>query len=886
MDEKFNETLLVHPKIEFYVVEPASQRIIRSNMTARSNLQLSESELHQRSILEITAPDSEPRMRDLVQQMQAEVVSQRSFSSHHRQADGGEYAVKVFIYSTAWQGQPVWVLLAIADLASAESQHDDLLAQIQTRAKIGGWQLSFPGQQFYWTEEVFRIHGMSPATQAQVDFEQALNTYLPESRERLVEYTRGLTNDPTAAPLSWDAEFTLVTADVEKRHVHIVGHSEVGEQGVVRLFGTIQDRTEQRQAEESLANFQYEYHHLLEAAPYGIFQLDSECRILAANNSGAMFFGQPATMLVGKDYRLLIHGADQLAIEQALTGALQGEGCVTELRTAVGQVHAISAYPLVGQEDDPKRVMVINHDVTADRELSRTIAASEKKYRLLFDSSPDMVILHDKDGQLVDVNPMACTLLGYERDQLLQKNITDLDPSWFENHFTQGANLTSDDGRFSGESTLMIAAGQRLAYEYDARVDDLDGDQAVLVYLRDLTERNQRERMQREMASRVQQSQKLESLGVLAGGIAHDFNNLLTSMLGNANLAATALGSGHAAIRNLENIEAAAVRAGELCSQMLTYAGQGRFALEPTDLNQLVEEMTRLLELTVSKKAVVKYHLETNLPTAIADPAQIRQALMNMVLNASEAIGDTSGLITINTGMMRAQTSYLQETYLSPDLPEGDYLYLEVNDNGGGMTPEVKQRIFDPFFSTKFTGRGLGLAAVLGIVRSHDGVLKVYSEPGRGTTFKLLLPLASDAETMPAGAQIGEPPALAGLVLIADDEESVAAVTAQMVEALGLQAVIATNGRECLDLFVSDPASFDLVLLDLMMPEMNGEETFRELRAVDPAAKIILTSGFNEQDAAHRFSGKGLAGFLQKPYHLSELKQILELVLSKASDLP
>ncbi|MBV1961771.1 MAG: response regulator, partial [Immundisolibacteraceae bacterium] len=405
---------------------------------------------------------------------------------------------------------------------------------------------------------------------------------------------------------------------------------------------------------------------------------------------------------------------------------------------------------------------------------------------------------------------------------------------------------------------------------------------AVLVYLRDLTERNQRERMQREMASRVQQSQKLESLGVLAGGIAHDFNNLLTSMLGNANLAATALGRGHAAIRNLENIEAAAVRAGELCGQMLTYAGQGRFALEPTDLNHLVDEMTRLLELTVSKKAVVKYHLETNLPPAIADPAQVRQALMNMVLNASEAIGDTSGLITINTGMMRAQTSYLQETYLSPDLPEGDYLYLEVNDNGGGMTPEIKARIFDPFFSTKFTGRGLGLAAVLGIVRSHDGALKVYSEPGRGTTFKLLLPLASDVETEPAGAEISELSALTGLVLIADDEESVAAVTAQMVEAIGLQAVIATNGRECLDLFVSNPRSFDLVLLDLMMPEMNGEETFRELRAVDPAAKVILTSGFNEQDAAHRFSGKGLAGFLQKPYHLSELKQILELVLSKS----
>ena len=883
MDEQFDDNLLSDPKIEFYLLDPQSQQILRSNLAARSNLQRSETELHQCSLLDITAPSGLDSIRELVDQLSSGETAQRSFSSYHQQAGGREYSVNVFLYSTGWQGKQVWVMLAIAEQASGDQalQNPALLSQIQAQGKTGGWQLGLPDQQFYWTEEVYRIHGLPIDQQTPPTFEQAVQIYLPESRQRLEQYVDGLVKGTVDEPVSWDDEFTLVTPDLQKRHVHIVGRSEVGDQGVIRLFGTVQDRTEQHLAERTLANFQYEYHHLLEAAPYGIFQLDEQLQILAANSSGALFFGQPAMALLNKDYRQLIHSSDRLAIQQVLTRALSGEASVTEMRTEAGQLHAISAYPLIGFDDDPPRVMVINHDVTADREASREIAASEKKYRFMFDSSPDMVVLHDLTGTLLDVNPKVCDLLGYSREQLLNMNICELDPLWFEQHLQVPTSLLVEVQRLSGNSDLLGADGQQIAYEYDATIEKFDGDQRVLVYMRDLTERNQREKQQRELSSRVQQSQKLESLGVLAGGIAHDFNNLLTSMLGNANLTATALGEGHPAQRNLENIEAAAMRAGELCGQMLTYAGHGRFALEPTDLNSLVEEMTRLLELTISKKAVVKYHFAEELPAANADPSQVRQALMNMVLNASEAIGDTSGLITISTGMMRAQRSYLQETYLAPDLPEGDYVYLEVNDNGGGMTPETRDRIFDPFFSTKFTGRGLGLAAVLGIVRSHEGALKVYSEPGRGTTFKMLLPLVKPADQLGLLPLETTAEKLSGLVLIADDEESVASVTAQMVEALGLQAVIAANGRECLELFRPDPLKFDLVLLDLMMPEMNGEETFRELRLLDPQATVILTSGFNEEDAAHRFSGKGLAGFLQKPYHLAELKSSIELALSR-----
>ncbi len=383
--------------------------------------------------------------------------------------------------------------------------------------------------------------------------------------------------------------------------------------------------------------------------------------------------------------------------------------------------------------------------------------------------------------------------------------------------------------------------------------------------------REQAERQRTEMEKRLIEAQKLESLGILAGGIAHDFNNLLTGVLGYTGLMKRDLPPG-SSIRDLvRGVEDSALRAADLCRQMLAYAGHGRFVIEPVDLSALVRDSERLLRLSVGTRAALSLELVAGLPLVEGDAAQLRQIVVNLVTNASEALGEQGGRITVSTGRVRLDRGYFTGTHLSPDLPDGDYVYLEVTDTGCGMDPETKAKIFDPFFTTKFTGRGLGLAAVLGIVRGHRGALKVYSEPGRGSAFKLLLP-ACECALSPTDPAAAEPRPGTGKVLVVDDEETVRAVTADMVEALGFETLSAVDGQDGVDLFCRRASEIGLVLLDLTMPRMSGEEAFREMRRLRPDVRVVLMSGFSEQEATSHFVGKRLAGFLQKPFTLEALK--------------
>jgi PAS domain S-box-containing protein len=378
---------------------------------------------------------------------------------------------------------------------------------------------------------------------------------------------------------------------------------------------------------------------------------------------------------------------------------------------------------------------------------------------------------------------------------------------------------------------------------------------------------------------RLQETQKLESLGVLAGGIAHDFNNLLTSILGNASLARLDLPPRSPVEHSLEQIEQTSLRAAELCKQMLAYAGKGRFVVQPLDLTRLVQDTAHLLQVSISKKAVLKFDLAAGLPPVLADASQLRQIVMNLVINASEAIGDRSGIIALHTGLVRADRRYLADTQLAHSLPEGDYVFLEVSDTGCGMTPELKARIFEPFFTTKFTGRGLGLAAVLGIVRGHRGALRVYSEPGKGTTFKLLLPMAPGAAVeLPVPSPLADGWRGSGRILLADDEETVRTVVARVLETLGFTITVAADGREAVKIFEADPDAFTLVVMDLTMPHLDGAEAFARMRLLRPDVRVVLMSGFSEHDATITFAGKGLAGFLQKPFELAHLRDKIRSV--------
>jgi len=514
---------------------------------------------------------------------------------------------------------------------------------------------------------------------------------------------------------------------------------------------------------------------------------------------------------------------------------------------------------------------------------ARALAASESRFRTLYNNTPVMLHSIDTDGRIVSVSDHWLRAMGYTREEVLGRRSTEfltaasrahaIDtvlPAFFRTGHTREAEyqfVRKDGGLMD---VLLSAVAER----------DSEGEVAQsMAVLTDITVRKRVEAERQQMELKLQQAQKLESLGLLAGGIAHDFNNLLTGILGSANLARQQK-SEQALTLNLEQIEQSAERAADLCRQMLAYAGQGRFQILPLDISTTIQDTLALISASIAKRVTLELSLARNLPAVDGDATQIRQIIMNLIVNASEAIGDEPGVIHVRTGAMFAEHDYLASSHLSPDLPAGTYVFLEVADTGHGMTPETQARIFDPFFSTKFTGRGLGLAAVLGIVRSHRGALWVDSRRGHGTTFRLLLP-ATDQVPSSIAPRLATPTwNSAGLALVIDDEPSVRAVTKRMLEACGLSVRTARDGEEGLALFREYQHDISLVLLDLTMPGINGDEVFDEIRKMDAHVPVVLMTGFSEQEASTRFGGNSLAGLLQKPFRIEAVRELLQQVFS------
>lgn len=514
-------------------------------------------------------------------------------------------------------------------------------------------------------------------------------------------------------------------------------------------------------------------------------------------------------------------------------------------------------------------------EIVERRNVQEALLASENKLRSIFASLTDVILILDADGRYVEIAPTNTGRLYSPAQELLGKRVSEIFPKETADFFLAAIHKTLSSGEISSVDYQLSLGSEEVWFT--GNVTPLSAN-LVVWSARDITQRKHSEDERLKLEQQILHAQKLESLGVLAGGIAHDFNNILTAIIGNADLALMRLNPESPVIENLRRIENAAVRASDLARQMLAYSGKGRFVIEEIDLSRLVQEMGHMLEVSISKKALVRYNCSRNLPAITADATQVRQIIMNLVINASEAIGDKSGVISITTGCLECNDSYMKETWLSGEISAGLYVSLEVADTGCGMSKETLTKIFDPFFTTKFTGRGLGMAAVLGIVRSHKGAIKVYSEPGKGTTFKLLFPAgAKPAELFARTEGAGKEWQGSGTVLLVDDEETIRALGSEMLKELGYQVITAEDGRQGLDIFNSRK-DITLVILDLTMPHMDGEQCFRALRQVDPNVRIVMSSGFNEQEVSEKFVGKGLCGFIQKPYTLSSLRDVLSVV--------
>ena len=524
---------------------------------------------------------------------------------------------------------------------------------------------------------------------------------------------------------------------------------------------------------------------------------------------------------------------------------------------------------------------------------TRSLKTAESNFRELIEQSPLPTSTFDPDGNLTYFNPAFTRLMEQQEttQPILQGNYNIFaDPILherrllprFETGFAQGA-VSIPRFNYHPETGDDAAALWLTAVVFPLRQED-NGIREVVVIFQDVTSEKAAEDERAQLNARILQSQKLEGLGVMARGIAHDFNNLLTPIIGNAELLMAEQEQDDDQQANLNNIISAAQHAADLCAQMLAYAGGGAQTKAPIDISEEVQSLQELIGSSVSKRTRFKQALQENLPLVRVDESQLRQVILNLLVNASEAITHDDGEITLATGVEYIAPDKAKGLFPNPDLKPGNYVYLQVEDNGCGMTAETQQNLFNPFFTTKFTGRGLGMSAVLGIVGDHKGAIEVNSEPGEGSVFRVYFP-ATDAER-PARKTVEPSAELSSQgrrVLLVDDEIAVLNLGRQALEMMGFDVTTAGNGREALEKYDDQAGNFDCVVLDIIMPILDGEATLREIRKRNPDIPAVIVTGLISGEATERLSAEPDVAILGKPYKMRDLEKVLSGLLKEAA---
>lgn len=641
---------------------------------------------------------------------------------------------------------------------------------------------------------------------------------------------------------------------------------------------------------------------VLEKSQAGVIVLDKNLQIVCTNPIFESLFQISREELAGQDYRDIVathmksfFSPSQGFIENILTTLktntfIEDFECQIPSKTP-GEIRwiKINSHPIDSGLHAGGRIEYF-YDISEHKKTEQELRISEIRTTALLEGSPVCNKILDLDSNLQYMSSAGVGMLKIDNIEPFYGS--KFPPDFYPEETKRVLNESFTIGKNGKITTVEVPAvnihGEEVWFETTfVPARDKQGQiEFMIVTSVDITERKHTERENQALERQIHHAQKLESLGVLAGGIAHDFNNLLMSILGNANLALYLLPPDSRARDNLIDISETARKASELSNQMLVYAGKGRFKKETIHVGELLEAMAQLLKVSISKKATFELNLSAELPSFEGSPTQINQVIMNLITNASEALGEKSGTIQLSTGVQTCDRAYLDKTNevhragLKEELTEGDYVYLEVSDNGIGMDEVTLQKIFDPFFTTKFTGRGLGMSAVLGILYAHKGTLKIRSSPGQGTTFRVLFPANKQLDANPVNETLNQSnETLKGTLLFVDDDEKICKVNRQMLQILGFNVLIANDGLEALNLYKKHANDIECVILDLTMPKLDGKSTFKEIRAINPEARVLLCSGFNDEDTFQYFEDKNLNGFIQKPYNMDELKEILSTIL-------
>jgi len=668
------------------------------------------------------------------------------------------------------------------------------------------------------------------------------------------------------------------------------------------VLGNSMDITEKIATQESLRRSEQLYADIINFLPDATFVIDLEGKVVAWNRAIEEMSGVKAKDMLGKgnyEYAIPFYGVrrpilidlvfkSDEEIEKKYHFISKEKDClIVETDVPLVKGHNLflwgKASPIYDYQGNVIGAIESIRDLTDRKRVEEAVQLSEEKYRTLIESTLDLVFIVDRRGIYSYVNPTLEKVTGYAASELIGRPFTYIvAPEQVKSTINRFKKGIKGEAAPAYEADLVHKNGERIPVEFlVTTLSDTKGQPTGRFGIaRDITERKLAEEEKLELETKLHQARKMESIGILAGGIAHDFNNLLMGMQGNVSLMLLGIDPGHPHYEKLKTIEQHVQSGAELTSQLLGFARGGKYKVKPTDLNSLVRKTSKIFGRT-KKEVTIHEKYQKDIWTVEADQGQMEQVLLNLYLNASQAMPG-GGELYLQTENVTIDKKYTKPHNIEP----GNYAKISVTDTGTGMDEATRQKIFDPFFTSKkmgsVKGTGLGLASAYGIIKNHGGIIDVYSEKGAGSTFNIYLP-ASEAVIGDQEAEIREEKIPTGheTVLFVDDEEMIIDVSKEMLKTLGYEVLTARNGREAIEVYKENRDRIDIVIMDMIMPEMGGGEAYDRLKEINPDIKVLLSSGYSITGQATEILNRGCNGFIQKPFNLKDLSQNIIEILAK-----
>jgi len=761
-------------------------------------------------------------------------------------------------------------------LRESEKRFRSVMEHIPNIA-VQGYALD--GTVLYWNRAAEEMYGYSS--------EEALGANLldliipPEMKETVIKDVKQMVE--TNKPIPSD-ELLLMRKDGSRIPV-LSSHSLINSVGgQPELFCLDINLTERKQMEESLRESELRFRSIFEQSLDSIFNTTPDGIIFNANPAACRMFGMTVQELCAAGRAGIMNTSDPRFApaleERKRTGRLNTE--LTCIRKN-GEIFPAEVSSVITPGELPSSFVIVR-DITERKRAEEELRKSAMHLRAIIETLPVPLVVNDELGNVTFLNKEFVQTIGYTTNDI--PTVEDWwplaypDPQYRQQVLSQWLYNLEEAKRSNSPFTPMEISirckdGEFRTFICSAAFLTENNVGTHLVFLYDITDRKQAEAEKLVLEQQYNQAQKLESLGVLAGGIAHDFNNILAIIIGHCSLVKMQYDT---ADQHIPQIEKAAERAAELCRQMLAYAGKANFVQSEVNVGELVNEMVKMLKSTIGKNIVINLNLSADIPFIRADASQISQIVMNMIINASEAIGAAQGVISVSLAKTIVKAGESIKDHNGKTISAGSYVCLEVADNGCGMESETSRRIFEPFYTTKFTGRGLGMSAVLGIIAAHGGALQLISQPNEGTTFKVYLPIPIK-DSVEKGAVLQDPakPWMgSGTILLVEDEEQVLLIAKTMFQKLGFTVIEASNGKEALELYRSNSKIINLVVTDMGLPVMDGYQLFHELKTLCPELPIIISSGFGDTVVTSRISREDIAGLVSKPYNFDQMRAVLK----------